>query len=202
MGKEHGGPKPPTGLRINKNQGGETMKKKGGLPIWKILKTGSADPVAWENHPQNPRFAVFNPADAGSLSDDMVLDKETGLVWARDANLIGQYNWLDANTLCREFALGNRSGWRLPTVEELSSLLDLSQTDLALPQGHPFINVQYGSGVNAYWTCTNHENPDAAAWFVNFWRGAGPHLSGLGSKSIQGFVWPVRGGVAGNNWNW
>jgi len=43
---------------------------------------------------------------------------------------------------------------------------------------------------------------DAAAWFVNFWRGAGPHPAGLGNKSIPGFVWPVRGGAGGNSWNW
>ena len=131
-----------------------------------------------------------------------MLDKETGLVWTRDANLLGQHNWLDSNTLCRELELGNRSGWRLPAVEELSSLVDPSQPNLALPPGHPFVNVQIGTGVPAYWSSTNSENPTAAAWFVNFWRGAGPHLAGLGNKSIPGFVWPVRGGAGGNNWNW
>lgn len=184
------------------------MDKEKSSPIWNIFKDESSEPVDWVIHKQNPRFATFDPngdsdpANPNSLSDDLVLDKETGLVWTRDANPIGQYNWLDANTLCREFSLSNRSGWRLPSVEELSSLLDLKQPDLALPVNHPFINVQYGSGVNAYWTSTNHENPDAAAWFVNFWRGAGPHLSGLASKGIQGYIWPVRGGVVGNNWNW
>lgn len=169
-------------------------------PIWNIFKDKSSKPVNWIIHKPNPRFAIFN-SKTNSPSDDLVIDRETGLVWTRDANLIGQHNWLDSNTLCREFSLSNRSGWRLPSVEELSSLLDLKQPDLALPIDHPFINVQYGSGVYAYWTSTNHENPDAAAWFVNLWRGAGPHLAGLANKSIQGHVWPVRGGVVGNNWN-
>jgi hypothetical protein len=172
------------------------------LPIWNIMKDGSSESVTWNDNIHNPRFAIWHPANSGSLSDDLVLDKETGLVWARDANLINQCSWLDANTLCREFMLGNRSGWRLPSVEELSSLVDMSQANLALPAGHPFINVQSGSGVHAYWTSTNHENPDAAAWFVNFWTGAGPHLAGLANKGTQGHVWPVRGGVAGNSWNW
>ena len=208
MDSNHEIPRPPNGLRIIDKEGGINMDKKKVSPIWNIFKDESSEPVDWVLQNQNPRFAIFdpnkdsNPANPDSLSDDLVLDRETGLVWTRDANLIGQHNWLDANTLCREFALGNRSGWRLPSIEELSSLVDLNQADLALPVGHPFINVQYGSGVYAYWTSTNHENPDAAAWFVNFWRGAGPHLTGLANKSIQGHVWPVRGGVVGNNWNW
>jgi Protein of unknown function (DUF1566) len=113
-------------------------------------------------HP-NPRFAIYDPkndsnlVNPDTLSDDLVLDKKTGLVWTRDANLFGQYNWLDSNTMCREIEHGNRSGWRLPTVEELSSLVDPSQPNLALPAGHPFVNVQFGSGVPAYWSSTNHE---------------------------------------------
>jgi hypothetical protein len=177
-------------------------------PIWNIMKAGTSDPVVWVPHAPNPRFAIYDPngdshpATPANLADDLVLDRETGLVWARDANLIGQNTWLDANTLCRELELGKRAGWRLPAVEELSSLIDPGQANLALPGGHPFVNVQYGAGVNAYWTSTNHENPDASAWFVNFWRGAGPHLAGLATKTAQCHGWPVRGGAAGNSWNW
>jgi Protein of unknown function (DUF1566) len=177
-------------------------------PLWKMFRSGTNKSVVWKDYPSNPRFAIYdskndsNAANPATFSDDLVLDKETGLVWTRDANLLGQHNWLDANTLCREVELGNRSGWRLPAVEELSSLVDPSQPNLALPAGHPFMNVQFGSGDPAYWSSTNSENPTAAAWFVNFWRGAGPHLAGLGNKSIPGFVWPVRGGAGGNSWNW
>lgn len=134
--------------------------------------------------------------------NDIILDKETCLVWSRDANIMGLMNWLDANTVCREMELAGRMGWRLPTVEELSSLIDPNQPNLALPAGHPFVNVQYGAGVNAYWTSTNSENPTGAAWFVNMWRGAGVHLAGLANKTSLGYVWPVRGGSGGNNWNW
>lgn len=177
----------------------------GNCPIWRIFGDGSDRSVHWVDHSPNPRFAVYSFPGGGTAapsSQDAVLDKETGLVWARDAGLFGQRNWLDANTICRELELTNRMGWRLPSVEEISSLIDPRQGPLALPSGHPFLNVQYGSGVPAYWTASNAENPAGAAWFVNPWRGAGPHLAGLGNKSIPGFVWPVRGGAAGVNWNW
>lgn len=174
-------------------------------PIWKIFRSGKSTSVAWVDHAANPRFAVYdpngdsNPANPSMFSDDLVLDKETGLLWDRDANLQSSNNWLNSNTLCRQLELGNRSGWRLPTVEELSSLVDPTQPNLALPSGHPLVNVQYGSGVPAYWSSTNCENPSGAAWFVYFWRGAAPHLTDLGNKSIPGHVWPVRGGTGGNN---
>ncbi len=192
----------------------ETMaKKKSASPTWKILKKCSSKPVNWINHKYNPRFALyspsndFDPTDQTTPSDNLVLDKETGLVWPRDANLINECNWLDASTLAREFALGNRQGWRLPSVEELSSLVDLGQLDVTspvLPEAHPFLNVQYGSGVNAYWSSTNNENPNASAWFVNFWRkrNTDTNVAGLLSKSSLCHVWPVRGGIAGINWNW
>jgi hypothetical protein len=177
-------------------------------PLWKIFVSGTNTSIAWKDHAPNPRFAIYDPKgdsypeNPATLSDDLVVDKETGLVWPREANLLGQRDWLNSNTLCRELELGMRSGWRLPTVEELSSLVDTGQPNLALPPGNPFVNVKYGSGVPAYWSSTNCENPTGVAWIVNFWRGAGPHLAGLQDKSILGFVWPVRGGKAGNNWNW
>jgi hypothetical protein len=134
----------------------------------------------------------MNPA---TLSDDLALDNETGLVWTRNANLLGQHNWLDANTLGREMELGNRSSLVDPSQAEGDFLPSRSGPNHALPAGHPFVNVQFGSGVRAYWSSTNYENPTAAAWFLDFWRGAGPRLVGLGNKSIPGFVWPVRGGA-------
>ena len=177
----------------------------GKCPVWGIFRDGGDESIQWIDHSANPRFAVHTPqgvVPGTPGSKDVVLDKETGLVWARNANLLGTRNWLDANTLCRELELADRIGWRLPTVEELSSLFDPRHAPLALPPGHPFQNVQHGSGVPAYWTASNAENPAGAAWFVNPWRGAGPHLAGLGNKSIPGYVWPVRGGAAGVNWNW
>jgi len=85
-------------------------------PLWEIVRPGTSASVVWTDHTPNPRFAIYDlkgdgdPADPSTSSDDFVLDKETGLVWARDANLLGSNNWLDSNTQCRELELGNRSG--------------------------------------------------------------------------------------------
>lgn len=110
-------------------------------------------------------------------------------MWSRSGNLLSAQNWLDTNTSCRDVILGGRCGWRIPSIEELSSLVDPSRTDPALTDGHPFVDVQFGDGVPAYWTRTNSENGSGAAWFVNM--GAG--RAGLGNKTISRFAWPVRG---------
>ena len=111
-------------------------------------------------------------------------------------------NWLDANTTTRELKLVGRIGWRLPTVEELSSLIDTRHSDPALPTGHPFLSVQFGIGVWAYWTSTNSENPSGAAWFVNLGSGGAGLATKGGNPEVLGFVLPVRGGRGDVNWNW
>lgn len=164
-------------------------------PIWELFTDGTDKSITWVDHKPNYRFAISTVKG----DEDLVLDKETGLIWPRNANLIkSALNWLDSNTTCREVKIANRIGWRIPTVEELSSLVDTRNANPALPKGHPFISVQFGDGVPAYWTSTNSENPGAAAWFVNLGSGG----AGLGSKTIPGFAWPVRGGRCGVNWNW
>ena len=83
------------------------------------------------------------------LSTYVTLDKETGLVWSRIL-MLGGWNWAGSQDQCRRAIAGGRMGWRLPTIEELTSLLE-SSTDLgitppvgsssaSLPVGHPFYN--------------------------------------------------------------
>jgi hypothetical protein len=83
------------------------------------------------------RFAIHDAGTAANLSDDLVLDKETRLIWTRDANLPkGMQTWQHGMNYCRnQIQLGNRKGWRLPTIEELLSLIDPSQSNPALPNG-------------------------------------------------------------------
>jgi len=172
-------------------------------PIWELFIDGTDTSVAWTDHKPNTRFAIYNAGGTSNPNDDLVLDKETGLICPRNANLkANALNWLDANTSCRELKFANRIGWRIPTVEELSSLIDTRRTNPALPAGHPFVSVQFGDGVWAYWTSTNHENPSAAAWFVNLGQGGAGLATKGGNPQVLGFVWPVRGGCGGVNWNW
>jgi len=170
--------------------------------VWELFIDGTDTPVHWLDHSPNRRFAIYHPGGTPDKADDLVWDKETGLIWARNANLPGKaLNWLDANTACRCLKLANRIGWRLPTVEELSSLIDPRNSNPSLPAGHPFTSVQFGVGVWAYWTCTNYENPSAGAWFVNLGSGDAGMATKGGNPQVLGFIWPVRARSAGVSWN-
>jgi len=90
---------------------------------------------------------------------------------------------------CNELAVGNRKGWRLPTIQELASLIDptVPFPGPTLPAGHPFSNVRVD---RAYWSATTFSIDATSAWAVFFGNGVVPN----GDKSILLFAWCVRGG--------
>jgi hypothetical protein len=96
------------------------------------------------------------------LGNTAVLDNETGLVWERSTDAT-KFNWVNAQGRCYQLNLGGRRGWRLPSVEELSSLVDPAHTNPSLPTGHPFTNVQN----DGYWSSTMISG-DGNAWYVFF----------------------------------
>ncbi len=143
---------------------------------------------SWDQQiPAAQRFVVLS-----NWGNAAVLDRETGLVWERSPSpelLV----WSDALTLCHVLAVGNRLGWRLPSVEELASLVDPTQTP-ALPAGHPFRNIQDGRE-QFYWTATQFETDGTFGYVVNF-DGRGVAATG---KSNSRNRWCVRGSSSVSN---
>lgn len=168
----------------------ENSKMAVSIPIWKITQECTAKSVKWVDS-DNPRFAIYDPkgdsdpADEPTLLDDLVLDKETGLVWTRDAGALDPTKWKRAVD-ARDLIFGNRAGWRLPTVPELASLMDPSQTNPPLPTGHPFIRME----AQYYWTSTTSQEFSDRAWAVSMSTGA----IDTNLKTAKLPVWLVRGG--------
>ncbi|MBC8232093.1 DUF1566 domain-containing protein [bacterium] len=150
-------------------------------PPGPTMNTLDEIPPTWSQIlPASERFVLV-------MGGEAVLDKETGLTWAKDANLTnGIITWQNAIDYCANLSLGGRKGWRLPTREELASLIDSSQSNPALPIVHPFINVDFGG----YWSSTDYEGNSANAWSVYMHDGHVPPSDKNGSL----YVWPVRGG--------
>lgn len=74
-------------------------------------------PRAWSQKlPASARFQLV-------LDNDAVLDKETGLVWEKSPDTTTRH-WANATIYAYQKTVGGRKGWRLPTVEELASLVD------------------------------------------------------------------------------
>jgi Protein of unknown function (DUF1566) len=141
-----------------------------GFPTWSSKLTKGRFPVL-------PRF-----------NSEAVFDKETGLVWEKSPNT-GTFTWVDALAQCYTLEVGGRKGWRLPTIEELASLVDTSQSAPTLPAGHPF-NVQ-SSG---YWSATTVASNTSNAWFVGFFAGNVGDGGGKADINVFRSVWCVRGG--------
>ena len=119
------------------------------------MKTLDEIPPTWSQKlPAAQRFVIV-------LDGAAVLDKETGLVWEKspDPNL---RPWDSAINYSYSKTVGGRKGWRLPTIEELASLIDATQSNPALPNGHPFLNVQSGR----YWSSATYAGNTDQAWYV------------------------------------
>jgi hypothetical protein len=134
--------------------------------------------------PVATRFIVLS-----NMNSEAVLDRETGLVWEQSPSTT-PLNWQNAQLNCNTLEVGNRIGWRLPTLQELASLVDRTQSSPALPAGHPFNNVQSGI-TNAYWSATTFASRADDAWAVSFASNGGVFFT----FKISNFsFWCVRGG--------
>jgi hypothetical protein len=124
-----------------------------------------------------------------------VLDQETGLVWQR-APSTDTNNWAGALAECHIVLIGGRAGWRLPTQEELATLLDPTQSSPPLPLGHPFQNVAGGD----FWTASTRETKPTDAYDIDLSTTAGNALGSVSDKTLAVHRhWCVRGGSGAQN---
>jgi Protein of unknown function (DUF1566)/Putative Ig domain len=125
--------------------------------------------------------------------DQTVTDTLTGLMWTKDANLPPiQPAFQEALDYVAAMNSANALGhndWRIPTFDELWSLVDHSQSDPALSAGHPFINVQS----SYYWSSTpTTDLLSPTNWEVDFSFGY-PSSNHTWNSD---YMWPVRGAWA------
>ena len=148
-----------------------------------------ADPgTTWNLQFNNPaRFTILN---SGTWAMQAVYDRETGRVWEQSPSTelfpwTGSATVLDAHSHCYQLEVGGRKGWRLPSIEELASLVDTSQPSPTLPSGHPF-------NVNAtpHWSSTTNAFDAGRAWAVGF--STGTVFNPV--KTATREAWCVRGG--------
>jgi hypothetical protein len=145
-------------------------------------------PPAWEQKLNaSKRFEVV-------LDGEAVLDKETGLVWERSPSATYQ-TWRIALWECNVLKKGNRMGWRLPTVQELTSLVDPTVMKPSLPVGHPFSfsSTTYPGSLYPFefWTANTDVESADRAWVVVFVDYG--HVT-VQTKSSGYGMWCVRSG--------
>ena len=119
--------------------------------------------------------------------NETVTDNLTGLMWTKNANLPrGWRTWqhaLDYVAKLNIEAYFGYTDWRMPTIEEMKSLVGHSQCNPVLPAGHPFTDVE-----NYYWSSSTCDNYTGDAWIIYMDYGR-VHAC---SKFYYCYVWPVR----------
>ena len=137
-------------------------------------------PPAPPENPPDPRFT-----DHG---DGTVTDNLTGLMWTKNGQQIfWKYHWATAVDLCESLVYPEIDGydnWRLPTLEELQSLIDVNYSNPPLPSDHPFQNV----APFLHWTTTPYPTIHEHVHYVYLPTGA----SYYHCKAAYGHLWPVR----------
>jgi hypothetical protein len=171
-------------------------------PIWQITQGGTNISVSWADHKPNPRFAIYDAGGNNHMGeeyycDDVVLDKETGLVWERCPEL-SEVPWGSACYKCGELFKGKRAGWRLAALEELQTLFypAAEDSEVGLPRNHPFIGVSIDQ---LFWTKSTdplHWQAAVTFQFLGLEGSLSPLsiLSAAKHISITHDAWCVRGG--------
>ena len=163
---------------------GSTMKTLDDIPgSWhRQLATTGGDPCNTE------RFTCV-------LNNQAVLDKETGLVWQRDASQ-PHSAWGGAVEYCVQNAMGGRRGWRLPTADELTSLaIAFSPDPMDMPPPNsPFTGFPLAPGAQRYWTATDSALDNTFAFVVDPSTGFPTTHLKAGSGAFEERVVCVRGG--------
>ena len=153
--------------------------------------------VAWPE----PRFTPN--------ADTTVTDNLTGLVWARDGNIMptrdpgwdadgtandGAVTWQHALDYVAKLNAENyltHNDWRLPNVNELESLVNANEANSAT-----WLNTEGFTNVQAffYWSSTSFPF-NSIVWPVNMLDG----FMYYDLKSSSNYVWPVRSGQCGSS---
>ena len=178
-----------------------------GLMVWLLLLAGSN---AWAQtyhvlDTGDPAERVCNPKSYTDLGNGIVRDNVTELEWVQDGNLIvtrnpefdndetpgdGAVTWQHAldyiDLLNDDGYLGYRD-WRLPVVEELSTLVDAGRYEPAIDTHFFPVTEPFG-----YWSATTTASFTDSAWVVGFMAGGvgdGTHKE----KKMNVYVRAVRG---------
>lgn len=115
---------------------------------------------------------------------EIVTDSNTGLEW-QDDTIGTTVTWEAAIAQCEALTLGEHEDWRLPNINELTSLMDDTATEA------PLIDEKFTNNVsNFYWSSTSHATGTVYAWCVHFGDGI---QSGDGKNNFL-YVRCVRAG--------
>ncbi len=112
--------------------------------------------------------------------DGTVLDRQTGLVW--QADYAPGLTWRQGMAYAKKRRLGGHADWRLPTIEELVTLIDFTRHVPA--SAFPLMPCGW------FWSSKEYVGCASEAWGINFYYGYVNYVF----KTLMGYVRCVRRG--------
>lgn len=132
------------------------------------------------------KVGVSIKVEAGKYIDNgdgTVSDPKTRLMWAKEGSG-SELNFKSAEKYCKDLVLPSKGGytdWRLPTREELLTIVDDKKFD-------PAIDPVFVCKSSWYWTATPLAGGTGGAWMVYFYNGRAV----WDDRDSYGYVRPVR----------
>ena len=116
------------------------------------------------------------PAGRYQTTSATVYDTKTRLTWQRPAALSPTATWADAKTFCSLVVgtLVGGTGWRLPTLKELLTIVDYSQATAPIIDQSAFP----GTPSERFWSSSPLAGSSSSAWSVYFYSGC-PYQSAV-----------------------
>lgn len=131
------------------------------LPVGFTKPVVTIDEESGANSNGCAQTARFVPTPSKS---EVVLDNSTGLMWDA-AGSEKRMTHKEAEAYVKTLKLGGFTDWRLPTVQELLTLVDYSRTNPAIDTS------AFSCKSECYWTGTPYAGVADSAWYVYFGGG-------------------------------
>jgi hypothetical protein len=177
----------------------------GSNPLVQLPVTGQTVSYAIGDDSSAAKGVVWPGKRFTDNGDGTVTDHLTGLIWLKNAGCFNPALFAaalaEANQLASGacgLADGSKAGdWRLPNINELESMVDVSQSHPALAAGNPLTNVSNG----IYWSSTSYfggQTGSPEAWAIRMSDGGyiNDFIGNVKTVSNNA-VWAVKGSGGG-----
>jgi hypothetical protein len=112
------------------------------------------------------------------IADGAVRDSQTRLTW-QQALSPDRYTWADARSYCAQLAFGGGSGWRVPSIGELQTIVDERTNPSIDAATFPETPSEY------VWSSSTDAQDPSQAWTVFFANGTTYRIPTTNLKNVR-----------------